>query len=107
MAWIDVKYEISPRSYLIVCRIRVKQEFLWHYDLDFGNLSFIDQYVGDECNVKNLIFWIKMRNKQYESLDFKNEFNYVTQPYNVSKNKVLPILKTLDKFLIVGFYDER
>lgn len=94
MAWIQLVRESTPESRLIrrffvVERIRVRQEFLYFFDLVFGSTSFVVEY-DDEGTVENLIDWINATLSAYPKFPSSK---FQATALNTAKDKVLPVLK--------------
>lgn len=68
MAWIALRRGATPedpykgRSWFIVEKIRVRQDFLYFFDLCLGSTSFEQEY-GDDGTVSELIDWIEPLSK--------------------------------------------
>jgi len=101
MSFINVCKKTSEKTFIIQDRIRVKKDVLLRFNLDFGSLSFYDEF-GTNGKVIDLINWLKYDCKHYKNTKYK----YITEPLSQVKNNVLPFLKKCNQQDYVHFQEE-
>lgn len=97
---------MARRRYLYIdskILIRVNEDFVNYFDLDFGSMSFFgDTYLGIPAPLAELQKTIE---NQINQIDVQNVEKWVLKAINTYKKKVKPVCETMRKDATVEYIE--